>query len=151
MGSQFNTYFIRAIDPVTRVRHDRSTSNLNRHIEQCSSKVAPARQRISEFAHGSTYSKAELCYLITLWVSQCHCPFAIVNDPPLQRILQMLLAKIDIPSPSTVSRDVKEAFTIAKKHVGSVLQVCERVLSDCEVANLNVVKSYSGKLHIPRS
>lgn len=118
------------IDPVTRVRHDRSTSNLNRHVERCSSRLAPAGQRINEFAHGSTYSKAELRYLITLWVSSCHRPFAIINDPPLQRILKMLFAKVDIPSPSTVSRDVKEAFTIAKKNVGSILQ------------------SYSGKLHI---
>jgi hypothetical protein len=142
------TLFLRTIDPVTRVRHDRSTSNLNRHVERCSSRLAPAGQRINEFAHGSTYSKAELRYLITLWVSSCHRPFAIVNDPPLQRILKMLFAKVDIPSPSTVSREVKEAFMIAKKNVGSVLQVCERVTSVGEVANLNIVKSYSGKLHI---
>ena len=35
----------------------------------------------------------------------------------------MLYTKVNVPSPSTVSRDVKEAFEIAKKHVGAVLQV----------------------------
>jgi hypothetical protein len=115
--------FLRNLDPVTRVRHDRSTSNLNRHVEKCSAKLAPSGQRINEFAHGSTYNKAEFRYLITLWVSQCHRPFAIMADPPLQRMLRMLYAKVDIPSPSTVSRDVKEAFEIAKKHVGLALQV----------------------------
>jgi hypothetical protein len=114
------------LDPVTRVRHDRSTSNLNRHVEKCSGKLAPAGQRINDFAHGSTYSKAEFRYLITLWVSLCHRPFTIVADPPLQRMLRMLYAKVDIPSPTTVSRDVKEVYRIAKKNVGSVLQVRQR-------------------------
>ena len=68
------------------------------------------------------YNKAEFRFLITLWVSQCHRPFSIITNPPLQRMLRMLYAKVDIPSPSTVSRDVKEAFKIAKRHVGTVLQ-----------------------------
>jgi hypothetical protein len=57
-----------------------------------------------------------------LWVTQCHRPFAIVDDPPLQRMFKMLYAKVEVPSASTVSRDVKEAFHVARKHVRGILQ-----------------------------
>ena len=116
-------FFLSNEDPVTCVCHNHSTSNLNCHIKRCSGKLAPAAQHISKFAHRSTYNKAKFRYLITLWVSQCHHPFSIVSNPLLQQILRMLYTKVNVPSPSTVSRDVKEAFEIAKKHVGAVLQV----------------------------
>ncbi len=61
-------------------------------------------------------------YLITVWVTQCHCPFAIVEDKPLQRILKMLYGKVEIPSAITVSRDVKEVFALAKTAVAEYLQ-----------------------------
>jgi hypothetical protein len=82
---------------------------------------------IANYAHGSTYSKAELHYLISLWVFKCHRPFAIIDDEPLQRILKMLYAKVETPSATTISRDVKEIHGISKIHVGKVLQV--RVIS----------------------
>jgi hypothetical protein len=65
----------------------------------------------------------EFWYLATLWVSQCHRPFTIVEDHPLNRMFQMLYAKVDVPSASTVSRDVKEVYKITKKNVRKVLQV----------------------------
>jgi hypothetical protein len=113
----------RSSDPVMRVRHDRSTSNLNRHVDRCCGKIAPDGQRINDFAHGSTYNKADFRYQTMLWVTQYHRPFVIVEDPPLQRMFKMLYAKVEIPSASTVSRDVKQAFLIAQKHVGKILQV----------------------------
>jgi len=105
------------------MRFDNLTSNLVHHPNSCSGKIAPACQAINDFAHGSTYSKAELWYLIVLWVTQCHCPFVIVDDPLLQQIFKMLYSKVDVPLPSTVSRDVKEVYKLAKKNVGKVLQV----------------------------
>lgn len=41
----------------------------------------------------------------------------------------MLYAKVDVPSASTVSRDVKEVYNIAKKNVGKVLQVCPDIFT----------------------
>ena len=38
-------------------------------------------------------------------------------------MFQMLYAKVDVPSASTVSRDVKEVYNVTKKNVGKVLQV----------------------------
>jgi len=79
---------------------------------------------IANYAQGSTYSKAELQYLVSRWVFECHRPFAIIDDPPLQRILKMLYAKVKSPSQTMVSRDVKEIHGISKVHVGDFLQVC---------------------------
>jgi hypothetical protein len=38
-------------------------------------------------------------------------------------MFQMLYAKVDVPSASTVSRDVKKVYKITEKNVGKVLQV----------------------------
>jgi len=88
--------------------------------------VVEDSKSIAQYAHGSSYSKAELRYLISLWVVQCHRPFAIIEDPPLQRIFKMLYGKVESPSEATVSRDVKEIHGVSKLHVGKVLQVCLR-------------------------
>jgi hypothetical protein len=109
---------------IIRVRSDDSTSNLNRHVTRCAGHLPQSGQAINDFAHGSTYTKAEFRYLSVVWVSQCHRPFAIVNDEPLQRMFRMLYAKVDIPSPTTLSRDVKEVHDLAKQNVAKVLQVC---------------------------
>jgi hypothetical protein len=106
-----------------RGRTDTSTTNLLRHVQSCEGNKAPDDQEITTFAHGSTYSAGEFRYLITLWVTQCHRPFKIIEDPPLQKIFRMLYAKVDIPSDTTISRDVKEAHAISKKNVIRVLKV----------------------------
>ena len=97
--------------------------NLLRHIKSCEGQVVEASKSIANYAHGSTYSKVEIWYLVSLWVFQCHWPFTIIDDPPLQRILKMLYAKVKTPSSTTISRDVKEIHSISKVHVGKVLQV----------------------------
>ena len=107
----------------TRARDNDSTSNLVRHVKECDGKHAPDEQAITKFARGSTYDKAHFRYLVTCWVTQCHRPFSIVSDPPLQKMFQMLYSKVDIPSDTTVSRDVREVYQLAKKHVSKVLQV----------------------------
>jgi hypothetical protein len=97
--------------------------NLLHHIKSCEGQVIKASKSIANYAHGSTYSKAEIRYLISLWVFQCHRPFTIIDNPPLQRILKMLYVKVETPSSTTISRDVKEIHSISKVHIGKVLQV----------------------------
>ena len=46
-----------------------------------------------------------------------------MNDEPLQRMFHMLYAKVNIPSPTTLSCDVKEVHNLAKLNVAKVLQV----------------------------
>jgi hypothetical protein len=112
---------IRSSNSVIYAHNDVSTSNLKHHVSHCDGQVAPGGC-INEFAHGSTYNKVEFCCLATLWVLQCHRPFAILDDCPLNRMFQMLYAKVNVPSASTVSRDVKKVYEITKKNVGKVLQ-----------------------------
>jgi hypothetical protein len=83
-----------------------------------------ASKSIASYAQGSTYNKAELRYLILHWVFECHRPFVIIDDAPLQLILKMLYMKIETPSATTISRDMKEIHGISKVHVGKTLQVC---------------------------
>ncbi len=62
-------------------------------------------------------------YLCALWVTRCHRPYAIVADDELLAIFRMLYAQVEVPHPTTLSRDVKEIFLIAQKNVAHMLQV----------------------------
>lgn len=106
---------------VTRSRTDKSTGNLHRHITACAP-VAPDNQSITKFAHGSTYSKERMRYLLAVWIARRHRPFAIVEDDELKAIFRMLDGSVDIPSRITVSRDVREIFGMARKQVGKILR-----------------------------
>ncbi len=107
---------------MTRARTDSSTSNLNGHVDVCDPIPDDDQSSITQFAHGSTYNKAKFRFLTTAWVTTCFRPFAIVEDPPLQAMLTMLYARVDIPSSTTVSRDVKETFVISKEAVAAYLR-----------------------------
>ena len=109
---------------LTRKCEEDSTTNLVCHVKSCEGQVADPSISIASYAHGSSYNKAKLRYLISRWVFECHQTFSIINDPPLQLILKMLYAKVETPSQTTVSHDIKEIHTISKVHVGSYLQVC---------------------------
>jgi hypothetical protein len=108
---------------LTRKREEDSTTNLLQHVKSCEGQVVEASKSITNYAHGSTYSKAEFRYLVSLWVFKCHCPFAIIEDEPLQWIFKMLYGKAESPSAATISRDVREIHGIAKVNVGNTLQV----------------------------
>ena len=73
-----------------------SMTNLVRHIKTCKGQVVNPSKSIASYVHGSTYNKAELQYLISHWVFECHRLFAIINDPPLQCILKTHLQKLKI-------------------------------------------------------
>jgi hypothetical protein len=108
---------------LARKREEDSTTNLVRHVKSCEGQVVDPSKSIANYAQGSTYNKAELRYLVSRWVFECHRPFAIIDDAPLQSILKMLYAKVETPSQTTLSRDVKEIHGISKVHVGRYLQV----------------------------
>ena len=108
---------------VNRSRHDESTSNLVRHVDKCSPGDAAASTAIAMFAHGSTYSYPKFRMKIALWVSWCHRPFAIIEDDELIDLFRDLYNKVEVPSQSTVSRDVKEIFQMSRVRVAQMLQV----------------------------
>src|ERR1700712_4977132 len=92
---------------IRRARFEDSTKNIKGHADRCSPPVGGAGN-IVDFAAGSTYSAARYRLLLSLWVSRRKPPFAIVADPEFLEIVQMLYSRVDTPSPSVVSRDVKE-------------------------------------------
>lgn len=109
--------------PLTRVRWDTSTGNLNRHLNQCKAKVAPAGQGINDFAHGSTYSKAKFRLLCSLWVARHHRPYTIIQDEELLAIFRMLYGRVEVPHPTTLSRDVREVYVMTQLTIARKLQV----------------------------
>lgn len=60
---------------------------------------------------------------LALWVSRRHRPFAIVEDDELVDIFKDLNNRVEVPSRSTVSRDVKEIFDVSRKQVAAMLKV----------------------------
>lgn len=115
---------------VIRNRRDTSTGNLARHVSACASTVVPEHKSIASFAHGSTYTKPSFRYLVAKWIFRNHRPFSIIQDQELMQMLRMLYAKVEVPSPNTVSRDVREVFALSRKQVAKILQ------------------EYPGRLHI---
>ncbi len=101
---------------------DPSTTNPNKHVDKCDPPVATSNHSIAQFVAGSTYNKAEFRYLTSVWIARCQQPFAIVKDELLLDMLKMLYAKVEVPSGSTVSRDIKEIWAISKTEVASFLQ-----------------------------
>jgi hypothetical protein len=111
-------------EKVTRARHDESTSNLNRHADNCNPKGNSSTRALAAFAHGSLYNPGLFRLKLAIWISRRHRPFVIVDDPEFQELLTILNCKVSVPSSVTVSRDVQEIFSISQKVVGTLLKVC---------------------------
>jgi hypothetical protein len=59
---------------------------------------------------------------IVRWVSESKRPFNIVNDRGFQCLMKTGRPEYYIPSPSTVSQDVKQVFVNVRKHIAKMLQ-----------------------------
>lgn len=82
------------------------------------------RQRRSEYI--TQWSNCKLMALIRAeivrWVSESLRPFEIVNNRGFQCLMKMGHPEYYIPSPSTVSRDVKLVFVNVRKGIAKMLQ-----------------------------
>jgi hypothetical protein len=78
---------------------------------------------ISAFAQGSTYTPHKFRMKIALWIARRHRPFAIIEDDELVDIFTDLNNKVEVPSRFTVSRDVKEIFSMSRLRVSEMLKV----------------------------
>jgi hypothetical protein len=59
---------------------------------------------------------------LALWAVRRHRPFAIVADPEFIEIHTDLNNKVIVPSPTSLSRDVREIFSMSRLKVASILQ-----------------------------
>ena len=108
---------------VPRARHDESTSNLVRHVNQCAPSNKAASQAITAYAQGSTYNPSTHRMKIALWVARHNRLFAIIEDKGLLEIFGDLNSKCVTPLANTVSCDVKEIFQMTRVKVAAMLQV----------------------------
>ncbi len=96
---------------------------LNDHVKICCPQAPLGQGTIARICSGHLYSAACFRFLLAIWCAQCHQPYKIVFDPELVQIFKMLYAKVDIPLPSTISRDIQEMYTLTKAQVAESLQV----------------------------
>ena len=71
-----------------------------------------------------TFSLANSRAEIVRWVSESKRPFKIVEDRGFKKLMKTGRPEYYIPSPQTVSRDVKKVFVHARKRIAKMLQVC---------------------------
>ena len=63
---------------------------------------------------------------IVRWVSESKRPFKIVKDRGFRNLMKTGRPEYSIPSPETVSRDVKKVFLRVRKRIAKMLQVSFR-------------------------
>jgi hypothetical protein len=63
---------------------------------------------------------------IVHWVSEDLRPFKIISDHGFQSLMKTGRPEYYIPSPSTVSRDVRLVFANTRNHIAEMLQVRHR-------------------------
>ena len=76
--------------------------------------------KYSHWQHTKTEARAE----IIQWVAESKRPFEIVVDHGFQSLMKTGRPDYYIPSPTTVSRDVKKVFVNVCKRMVKMLQVC---------------------------
>ena len=108
---------------ISRAQHDESTSNLTCHIWNCAPMNLTQTCALAVYASGSKYTKASHWMKLVLWVSSCHHPFTIVEDTELLNIFMDLNPNCETSSCHTLSRDVKEIFSLTCGEMGTMLQV----------------------------
>ena len=86
------------------------------------------------FSHRQ-HTKAEIKAEIVHWVCEYLCPFSIVEDEGFICLMKTGQPEYYIPSPETVSRDVKVVFTRACQRIATMLQVSP-YLSACILQSL---------------
>ncbi|KAG1899330.1 uncharacterized protein F5891DRAFT_981109 [Suillus fuscotomentosus] len=60
---------------------------------------------------------------IVCWVSESLRPFETVNDQGFQKLMKTGRLEYHIPSPSTITRDIKQVFVETRKQIARVLQM----------------------------
>ncbi|THH16129.1 hypothetical protein EW146_g4452 [Bondarzewia mesenterica] len=101
------------------------------------------------------HTKSETRAEIICWVSESLRPFNIVNDRGFNCLIKMGRPEHYIPSPSTVSRDVRLVFANCHKQILKMLQEYEGTLNfatdawsspnHCAFVAIMVIKSHSGE------
>ncbi|SJK96756.1 uncharacterized protein ARMOST_00001 [Armillaria ostoyae] len=120
-------------DPTIKVHrafHDNGTANMNRHVRSCTTtdcdndddEVKLVQSSLVPFIQGSTYTYGRLRAKQVMLCRRHHMPFAFTEYEEYQGILRMFNKDVRIPSVDTLSRDVKDVYTLVKKRVAELFQ-----------------------------
>jgi len=63
------------------------------------------------------------------WITESNRPTSIVKDRELRELLTAGRPNFEIPSPDTISRDIKSSFDKCRARVAKLLQVCQQHLA----------------------
>lgn len=111
-------------ESVTRACYDVTTSNLQKHIAGCATRL---QQKMGVVVGGggiaSTYTPARLRAFLAIWLASSFRPYALVNDVGFQDILRLFDPHVAIPSQPTVGRDIKEMYFLARSNLAMFLEV----------------------------
>jgi hypothetical protein len=129
-----------------------STSNLHKHAKICwgldtvkaameAQNASEARQILSQSKDGSIsaafqikgkgkvmyshrqHTRTETKAEIVRWVSENARPFSIVSDRGFKNLMKTGRPEYYLPSPTTVSRDVRLVFARSRQRIAALLQV----------------------------
>jgi len=64
---------------------------------------------------------------VVKWVTENNCPVNIINDRELRKMLTVGRSRIELPSPTTISRDIKACFCVSRDHITKLLRVRSHV------------------------
>lgn len=79
------------------------------------------------------------------WVAESLRPFDIVKDRGFQSLMKTGRPEYYIPSPSTVSRDVRLVFVKTRQQIAKMINVCRSV--GCKRKTNESYQEYEGKLN----
>jgi hypothetical protein len=113
-------------------------SNLKNHASDClpAHAVEAGQSSIEQFAGRSTYQKDLLCVYIDLWIATSYRPFLIMEDQYFIKIIAMLNPLADLPSPPTISHDIKEFLVIDQENLKAFVKVCTYAISYLGTAHI---------------
>jgi hypothetical protein len=80
---------------------------------------------------------------IVRWVAENMRPFSVVNDRGFQNLMKTGRPGYYIPSPGTVSRDVKQVFVKCRQRIAKMLQVSSRLSSAIKI-KVSVLTYFAG-------
>ncbi|KAF8240127.1 hypothetical protein L208DRAFT_1234566 [Tricholoma matsutake] len=100
------------------------TKNLLEGVQSCDKHLGVAAGAVSVQPAGEPYTPAGHHTLIALQCAKNHCPFNLVLDDDYQAEVEMLQPRTIIPSPQTVSCDIKAMYAEMSKHVRNYFMVC---------------------------
>lgn len=130
-----------------------STGNMHRHTKKCwgedilklamnTTNADEARERLAKSKNGSiaeafkvkgkgklTYShrqhtKTETRAEIVRWVTENARPYKVVADRGFKNLMKTGRPEYYLPSPTTVSRDVRTVFARSRQRIAAMLRVC---------------------------